>query len=95
MCPATPAGTHRSLSLPLLRGLHRLLEQMSDWFNLTLGEKLLDHLRKWADPETYLTGQVGRLLLCCSTCCWTNSRTRCCAHIDVHQHHSLTLGTSC
>lgn len=52
-------GTHRMLNLPLLRGLHRLLEQMSDWFNLTLGEKLLDHLRKWTDPEAFLTGQVS------------------------------------
>lgn len=49
-------STHKSLSLPLLAGLHRLLEQMSEWFNLTLGEKLLDHLARWLEPEAYLTG---------------------------------------
>ncbi|GAX24432.1 transformation/transcription domain-associated protein [Fistulifera solaris] len=38
------------LSVPLLRGLSRLLDLLSSWFNKTLGEKLLDHLQKWADP---------------------------------------------
>ncbi len=38
------------LSVPLLRGLSRLLALLSSWFNKTLGEKLLDHLQKWADP---------------------------------------------
>lgn len=39
------------LSVPLLQGLARLLSLLSSWFNTTLGEKLLEHLQKWADPE--------------------------------------------
>ena len=39
------------LSVPLLRGLSRLLSLLSSWFNKTLGEKLLDHLQKWTDPS--------------------------------------------
>ena len=30
----------------------RLLSLLSNFFNLTLGEKLLEHLRRWTDPET-------------------------------------------
>jgi hypothetical protein len=41
---------HTKLSVPLLRGLSRLLSLLSSWFNKTLGEKLLDHLNKWTDP---------------------------------------------
>lgn len=39
------------LSIPLLRGLCRLLSLLSSWFNKTLGEKLMDHLKKWTDPQ--------------------------------------------
>jgi FAT domain/Phosphatidylinositol 3- and 4-kinase len=39
------------LSVPLLRGLSRLLSLLSSWFNKTLGEKLLDHLRRWTEPS--------------------------------------------
>ena len=39
------------LSPYLLRGLARLLSLLSSWFNKTLGEKLLDHLQKWTDPN--------------------------------------------
>ncbi|XP_038988658.1 transformation/transcription domain-associated protein-like isoform X2 [Phoenix dactylifera] len=41
----------RSLTMPLLQGLARLLELLSNWFNATLGVKLLDHLKKWLEPE--------------------------------------------
>lgn len=41
----------KSLSMPLLQGLARLLELLSNWFNVTLGTKLLDHLKKWLEPE--------------------------------------------
>eukprot|EP00466_Bigelowiella_natans_P000476 jgi/Bigna1/33130/e_gw1.1.3.1 len=41
----------RKLCMPLLDGLSRLLELLSNCFNVTLGEKLLDHMRKFADPE--------------------------------------------
>ena len=33
------------------QGLSRLLSLLSNFFNLTLGEKLLEHLRRWNDPE--------------------------------------------
>lgn len=39
------------LSICLIRGLSQLLSLLSSWFNKTLGEKLLDHLQKWADPN--------------------------------------------
>ena len=42
---------YRKLSVPLLQGLGRLLALLSNFFNLTLGEKLLEHLRRWTDPE--------------------------------------------
>jgi hypothetical protein len=38
-------ANYKHLSLPLLQGLARLLELLSNWFNVTLGEKLLEHLR--------------------------------------------------
>ncbi|KAK8962950.1 hypothetical protein KSP40_PGU020559 [Platanthera guangdongensis] len=44
-------ATTRSLTMPLLQGLARLLELLSNWFNITLGVKLLDHLKKWLEPE--------------------------------------------
>lgn len=50
---------HKHLSLPLLQGLARLLELLSSWFNVTLGEKLIDHLNKWLEPEKL--AQVSRL----------------------------------
>lgn len=39
------------LDVVLLRGLEQLLSLLSSWFNKTLGEKLLDHLQKWTDPN--------------------------------------------
>ena len=42
---------YKNLTMPLLVGLERLLELLSNWFNPTLGEKLLEHLRRWLDPE--------------------------------------------
>uniref|UniRef100_A0A7N0UBU8 Non-specific serine/threonine protein kinase n=1 Tax=Kalanchoe fedtschenkoi TaxID=63787 RepID=A0A7N0UBU8_KALFE len=41
----------KNLSMPLLQGLARLLELLSNWFNVTLGGKLLDHLKKWLEPD--------------------------------------------
>ncbi|GFY88006.1 phosphatidylinositol 3- and 4-kinase family protein with FAT domain-containing protein [Actinidia rufa] len=41
----------KNLSMPLLQGLARLLELLSNWFNVTLGGKLLEHLKKWLEPE--------------------------------------------
>lgn len=39
----------RKLSVSLLDGLYRLLELLSNCFNVTLGERLLDHLRNFSD----------------------------------------------
>ena len=39
---------------PSPQGLARLLELLSDWFNLTLGDKLLDHLKHWMTPDKSL-----------------------------------------
>jgi hypothetical protein len=43
--------------MPLLQGLARLLELLSNWFNVTLGAKLLDHLKKWLEPEKLVQTQ--------------------------------------
>ena len=45
------------LSIPLLRGLTKLLSLLSSWFNKTLGEKLLDHLQRWVEPHKII--QLG------------------------------------
>ncbi|KAK9136460.1 hypothetical protein Syun_015790 [Stephania yunnanensis] len=47
----------KSLSMPLLQGLARLLELLSNWFNVTLGGKLLEHLKKWLEPEKLAMSQ--------------------------------------
>ncbi|CAA6673494.1 unnamed protein product [Spirodela intermedia] len=47
----------KSLTMPLLQGLARLLELLSNWFNVTLGVKLLDHLKKWLEPEKLAQSQ--------------------------------------
>ena len=49
-------ATFKNLSMPLLQGLARLLELLSNWFNVTLGDKLKDHLSKWLDPAKDLNG---------------------------------------
>lgn len=46
------------LSVPLLRGLGRLLLILGSWFNKTLGERLLDHLRKWTDPSIIIGHKI-------------------------------------
>lgn len=43
---------YRKLTVVLLDGLSRLLELLSNCFNLTLGEKLKEHLEHFANPET-------------------------------------------
>ena len=42
---------YTKLTIPLLRGLSRLLSLLATWFNKTLGEKLLEHLRRWENAE--------------------------------------------
>ncbi|KAI9081282.1 hypothetical protein K1719_036782 [Acacia pycnantha] len=47
----------KNLSMPLLQGLARLLELLSNWFNVTLGSKLLEHLKRWLEPEKLAQSQ--------------------------------------
>lgn len=42
---------YKKLSIPYLQGLSRVLELFSHWFNVNLGEKLLEHLQRWTEPE--------------------------------------------
>ena len=49
---------HSKLTIPMLRGLSRLLSLLQSWFNKTLGEKLLDHLHKFTDAEKIISLQV-------------------------------------
>jgi len=48
------------LSIPLLQGLSRLLSLLSSWFNRTLGEKLLEHLQKWLDPNKIISQKIWK-----------------------------------
>lgn len=47
----------KNLSMSLLQGLARLLELLANWFNVTLGGKLLEHLKKWLEPEKLAQSQ--------------------------------------
>lgn len=42
---------YTKLTIPLLRGLSRLMSLLSSWFSKTLGEKLLELLQRWYEPE--------------------------------------------
>lgn len=52
--PPIPVSTH------FPQGLSRLVDLLYEWFNLTLGEKLLDHLKRWLDPEKLLVGVMWK-----------------------------------
>jgi hypothetical protein len=54
--PPTPSTPHththtRHADTPAPQGLSRLLELLFEWFNVTLGEMLVAHLRKALEPE--------------------------------------------
>ena len=51
---------YTKLSIPLLRGLSRLLSLLSSWFSKTLGEKLLEHLQRWTDPEKIISLSIWK-----------------------------------
>lgn len=51
---------YTKLTVSLLRGLSRLLSLLSTWFSKTLGEKLLDHLQRWADPEKITSSGIWK-----------------------------------
>lgn len=42
---------YKKLTIPYLQGLSRVLELFSHWFNVSLGDKLLEHLQWWLQPE--------------------------------------------
>lgn len=44
---------YKKLSIPYLQGLSRVLELFSHWFNVNLGDKLLEHLQRWTEPEKF------------------------------------------
>lgn len=46
---------YTKLSLPLMKGLSRLLTLLSSWFNKSLGEKLIDHMKKFCEPGECLS----------------------------------------
>lgn len=48
---------YKRLSIPYLQGLSRVLELFSHWFNLSLGDRLLEHLHRWTEPEKF-AGQI-------------------------------------
>lgn len=51
---------YRKLNLPLLDGLARLLTLLSSCFNVTLGEKLLEHLKQWRDPDRIIKASIWK-----------------------------------
>jgi transformation/transcription domain-associated protein len=51
---------YRKLNIPLLDGLSRLLSLLSSCFNVTLGEKLLEHLKQWRDPERIMKAGIWK-----------------------------------
>ncbi len=51
---------YTKLTIPLLRGLSRLLSLLSSWFSKTLGEKLLEHLQRWTDPEKIMSLNIWK-----------------------------------
>ena len=52
---------YSKLSVPLLRGLAKLLSLLSSWFNKALGEKLLEHLTKWTEPDRIIAKNIWRV----------------------------------
>ncbi|KAL7534798.1 hypothetical protein ACHAXR_010621, partial [Thalassiosira sp. AJA248-18] len=51
---------YSKLTISLLRGLSRLLGLLSSWFNKTLGEKLLEHLSKFNEPDKIIATQLWK-----------------------------------
>ncbi|KAL4439666.1 hypothetical protein ABPG75_002667 [Micractinium tetrahymenae] len=50
----TDLAFYNRINLRLLRHLHRLLDLLSGQFNVTLGDKLSEHLKKWIDVTNVL-----------------------------------------
>jgi hypothetical protein len=52
--------SHTTLTKSLLKGLARLLYLISNLFNKSLGETLLNHLGKWTEPAKIMSLQLWR-----------------------------------
>jgi hypothetical protein len=52
--------SHKNLTRQLLSGLNRLLYLISAYFNKSLGEKLLEHLAQWEQPEAIAALNIWR-----------------------------------
>ena len=52
---------YRKLTTSLLESLARLLTLLSPCFNVTLGEKLLEHLRHWEDPAKIIATKIWKV----------------------------------
>jgi hypothetical protein len=51
-------AVYHRMTVPLLRHVHRLMDLLSGQFNVTLGQKLTEHLQKWMEADKYLHGQA-------------------------------------
>lgn len=51
---------HKKLSIPLLKGLTRLLALLSSWFNKSLGDKMLEHLQRFLEPNKIIELKLWR-----------------------------------
>ena len=50
-------ANYSRMTVHLLRHVHRLLDLLSVHFNVTLGQKLTEHLQKWMEADKYVMGQ--------------------------------------
>lgn len=76
----------RTLSLPLLDGLARLLMLLRHNFNANLGEKLLEVLSCWVDPDKVAAVKVCRCysLTTCSDSLAVETKRAC---TDPREYH--------
>ncbi|KAL3798859.1 hypothetical protein HJC23_004647 [Cyclotella cryptica] len=51
---------HTKLTIPLLRGIARLLSLLSSWFNKALGEKMIEHLSKFTEADKITSLQLWK-----------------------------------
>lgn len=51
---------YKQLSIPLLNGVSNLLTLLSSWFNKSLGDKMLDHLQRFLEPENIMSLKLWR-----------------------------------
>ena len=50
---------HTKMNLQLLEGLARLLGLLSSCFHTSLGDRLLEHLTKWQEPQTIISARIA------------------------------------